>query len=219
MTLKKRIIMVLVALSHIATAQIGVILPGLQQRFEWRNQAKRFEILDNKFMITAGKGTDMFRDPGVSYNTDNAPKILTTVTGDFVASAAVSHGFINKWDGGALVLLQDSFNWVKFCFEKDYLGKNRIVSVVTREVSDDCNSAYINGSRVYLKMARKGKVVTLYYSEDRLNWTLVRHVQLAWDKDLKFGFLAQSPTGESCTATFEDLYFEYKTINDPYLGQ
>ncbi|MBK7010483.1 MAG: DUF1349 domain-containing protein [Saprospiraceae bacterium] len=110
--------MVLVALSHIATAQIGVILPGLQQRFEWRNQAKRFEILDNKFMITAGKGTDMFRDPGVSYNTDNAPKILTTVTGDFVASAAVSHGFINKWDGGALVLLQDSFNWVNFVLKR-----------------------------------------------------------------------------------------------------
>ena len=219
MILKKAVIFGLVSIVNLATAQIGVILPGLQQRFEWHNQAMRFEIMEGKFIITAGKGTDMFRDPGVSYNTDNAPKILTTVTGDFVASAKVSHEFLNKWDGGALVLLQDSFNWVKFCFEKDYLGKNRIVSVVTRDVSDDCNSAYVEANKVYLKMARKGRVVTLYFSEDRLNWTLVRHVQLAWNHELKFGFLAQSPTGESCTATFEDLYFEYKTISDPYLGQ
>lgn len=216
---KKIIIVLCVLLSQTAFTQIGINLPGFQQRFEWHNQAAHFEVLDNKLRITAGKGTDMFRDPGVTYNTDNAPKLLTAVNGDFVASASVSHAFVSKWDGAALVLMQDSFHWVKFCFEKDYLGKKRIVSVVTRDVSDDCNSAAIEADKVYLKMARKDKVVTLYYSEDGSRWTLVRHVQLPWKKELKFGFLAQSPTGEKCTAVFDDIQFEYKTISDPYLGQ
>lgn len=216
---KINLIAVFVTLVHMAAAQVGIVIPGIKQRFDWHNQAKSFEIVDGKFKIIAGKGTDMFRDPGVTYNTDNAPKLLTPVSGDFVASASVSHEFLSKWDGGALVLLQDSFHWVKFCFEKDYLGKNRIVSVVTRDVSDDCNSAVISNNKVFLKMARKGKVVTLYYSEDKSNWTLVRHVQLPWQQELKFGFLAQSPTGESCGVTFEDFQFEYKTISDPYLGQ
>lgn len=169
--------------------------------------------------MVAGASTDMFRDPGVSYNTDTAPKLLTQVKGDFVLSAKVAHSFVSKWDGGALVLMQDSFHWVKFCFEKDYLGKRRIVSVVTRDVSDDCNSETIDKDMVYMKIARKGKVVTLYFSNDNENWTLVRHLQLDWSENLKLGFLAQSPTGEKCEVRFSDIYFDRISISDPYLGK
>lgn len=197
--------------------QLPMIGPG--QSFEWHNKAENFTFNHKTLTILAGASTDMFRDPGVTYNTDTAPKLLTRVKGDFVFSAQVSHAFASKWDGGALVLMQDSFHWVKFCFEKDYLGKRRIVSVVTRDVSDDCNSETIDTDQVYMKIARKGKVVTLYFSKDNENWTLVRHLQLDWSENLQLGFLAQSPTGNKCEVHFSEIYFDHITISDPYLGK
>ena len=116
------ILAMLVFISNIS-AQLS--LPGFasHQKFHWHNSPQSFKITSDGLIAVAGTSTDMFRDPGVTYNTDTAPKLLTTVSGDFVLSAGVSHAFESKWDGGALVLMQDSFHWVKFCFEKDYLGK------------------------------------------------------------------------------------------------
>jgi Uncharacterized conserved protein len=74
----------------------------------------------------------MFRDPNVTYNTDNAPKLLFRPDNNFVLIASIEHSFSSKWDGGAIVLMQDSLNWIKFCFEKDYTGAKRVVSVVTK---------------------------------------------------------------------------------------
>ncbi len=199
--------------------QLYLPMFGSNQVFNWHNKAIHFSYTPKELTMVAGASTDMFRDPGVTYNTDTAPKLLTQVKGDFVLSARVTHSFVSKWDGGAFVLMQDSFHWVKFCFEKDYLGKRRIVSVVTRDVSDDCNSETIDKDMVYMKIARKGKVVTLYFSNDNENWTLVRHLQLDWSENLQLGFLAQSPTGEKCEVRFSDIYFDRISISDPYLGK
>lgn len=81
--------------------------------------------------------SDMYRDPNVTYNTDNAPKLLFRPDADFIFTTSIEHAFANKWDAGAIVLKQDSLNWVKFCFERDYTGANRVVSVVTKDISDD----------------------------------------------------------------------------------
>ena len=220
LTMFVRTFAILAMLVFISNISAQLSLPGFasHQKFHWHNSPQSFKITSDGLIAVAGTSTDMFRDPGVTYNTDTAPKLLTTVSGDFVLSAGVSHAFESKWDGGALVLMQDSFHWVKFCFEKDYLGKKRVVSVVTRDVSDDCNSEVVNGDKVYYKMARKGKVVTLYYSADNVSWTLVRHLQLDWTRDLKLGFLAQSPTGAQCEVKFTEVQFVYKSISDPYTG-
>ena len=44
----------------------------------------------------------MFRDPNVTYNTDNAPKLMFQPDDNFVLSASIQHAFLNKWDGGAM---------------------------------------------------------------------------------------------------------------------
>ncbi len=185
----------------------------------WTNAPLNYTIKQGVLRITAGEKTDMFRDPNVTYNTDNAPKLLFTADEDFVFSASIQHSFENKWDGGALVLLEDSLNWIKFCFEKDYTGARRVVSVVTKDVSDDCNSAAINKNMVYYKMAKAGNVVTLYYSSDGKKWLLVRHLQFNNKKSVRVGFLAQSPTGTSCTVQFSNIQYAAKRIKDPYAGE
>ncbi len=183
------------------------------------NKAKAVQVLQNDLLLTAGAKTDMFRDPNVTYNTDNAPKLLFQPDQDFVLTCAIEHPFRYKWDGGAIVLKADSLNWVKFCFEKDYQSKRRVVSVVTKNVSDDCNSIELYTNKVYYKMAKAGNVITLYCSTNNKNWFLVRHLQMDIPSTFQIGFLAQSPTGSACTVRFSSIRYKAKKIKDPYTGE
>src|SRR6266852_6238091 len=142
----------------------------------WEIPPMHFEFRDGNLLIEAGEKTDMFRDPNVTYNTDNAPKLLFKADDNFVFTTAIEHSFINKSDGGAIVIKKDSLNWIKFCFEKDYTGAKRVVSVVTKNISDDCNSVEIKGNRVFYKVAKADNVITLYYSLNGMKWFLVRHL-------------------------------------------
>ncbi len=194
-------------------------LPGIPHKLIWENKALQYSLKSEALTIVAGEKTDMFRDPNVTYNTDNAPKLLFQADEDFVLSAAIEHAFTNKWDGGALVLKSDSINWVKFCFEKDYTGAHRVVSVVTKNISDDSNSIEIDSNKAFFKMAKAGKVITLYCSTDGASWFLIRHLQFEAKPGFSVGFLAQSPTGKQCEVTFSQIRYDKKRIKDPYAGE
>ena len=181
--------------------------PSLPASLFWENTPLHFHGDSTQLLIEAGEKTDMFRDPNVAYNTDNAPKLLFVADSNFVLTAAIHHNFVNKWDGGAIVLKVDSLNWIKFCFEKDYTGQHRVVSVVTKGISDDCNSAAVPANTVFYKVAKAGNVITLYYSLEGRAGLLIRHLQFDSPTPLKVGFLAQSPTGKNCTVQFSHIRY------------
>jgi len=196
-----------------------VKLPGLPRPLYWENTPVSFSTANGQLMIEAGEKTDMFRDPNVTYNTDNAPKLLFQADSNFVLTVAIHHAFASKWDGGAIVLKADGRHWIKYCFEKDYTGAKRVVSVVTKDISDDCNHAAATANTIYYKMAKAGNVITLYFSTGGKSWYLVRHLVFDAHGPLRLGFLAQSPTGKSCRATFSGIHYSTKKIADPYLGE
>jgi len=196
-----------------------VKLAALPRPMYWENTPVHFEATGGRLVIEAGEKTDMFRDPNVTYNNDNAPKLLFVADSNFVLTAAIHHAFASKWDGGAIVLKADSLNWIKFCFEKDYTGHDRVVSVVTKGISDDCNSAASTANTIYYKIAKAGNVITLYFSPEGKSWYLIRHLVFDSSGPLKLGFLAQSPTGKNCRVTFSDIHYSTKKIGDPYLGE
>ena len=216
----KSIISLLVAVlfATITNAQT-ISIPVIPYPLHWDIQPLHFTAKGNTITIVAGKKTDMFRDPNVTYNTDNAPKILFKPADNFILTASIEHSFTNKWDGGAIVLKSDSLNWIKFCFEKDYTGARRVVSVVTKGISDDCNSVEINSNKVFYKLAKADNVITLYYSTDGNKWFLIRHLQFDAKPEFEVGFLAQSPTGTSCTVTFSNILYVERKISDPYTGE
>ncbi len=192
---------------------------GIPYPLSWENKPLSYTISATTINIEAGEKTDMFRDPNVTYNTDNAPKLFFTPDPNFVLTAGIEHHFVSKWDGGAIVLKADNLNWIKFCFEKDYTGQHRVVSVVTNNISDDCNSAAINGDKVYYKICKADNVITLYYSTDNKKWFLIRHLQFNAKGPLHLGFMAQSPTGKNNRVTFSDITYSNKKIKDPYTGE
>ncbi|MFB9842897.1 DUF1349 domain-containing protein [Mucilaginibacter ginsenosidivorans] len=185
----------------------------------WENKPLSYSMNASSITIEAGEKTDMFRDPNVTYNTDNAPKLVFKPDDNFVLTTCIEHHFVYKWDGGAIVLKADNLNWIKFCFEKDYTGRHRVVSVVTNNISDDCNSVAIAGDKVYYKIAKADNVITLYYSTDSKKWFLVRHLQFNAKGPLHLGFMAQSPTGEKNKVTFSEITYSNRKIKDPYAGE
>ena len=206
-------------LNVLAQREDSLFIRSIPHALFWVNTPKKYSIREDKLEITAGEKTDMFRDPNVTYNTDNAPKLMFLADENFVLTASIEHAFASKWDGGAMVIWQDSLNWIKFCFEKDYTGKRRVVSVVTKNISDDCNSMEINSNKVFYKIARAGNVITLYCSADGKSWFLIRHLQFNPQNSLQVGFLAQSPTGPNCVVKFTDIMYKAIAIKDPYLGE
>src|SRR6476620_9509829 len=104
-------ISLLLAILFVTTANAQTIsIPVIPYPLHWDIQPLHFTAKGNTITIVAGKKTDMFRDPNVTYNTDNAPKILFKPADNFVLTASIEHSFTNKWDGGAIVLKSDSLN-------------------------------------------------------------------------------------------------------------
>jgi regulation of enolase protein 1 (concanavalin A-like superfamily) len=200
-------------------AQNSLKFSKIPQPLSWENKPLSYTINANSITIEAGEKTDMFRDPNVIYNTDNAPKLFFTPDNNFILTVGIQHPFVYKWDGGAIILKADNLHWIKFCFEKDYTGQHRVVSVVTDNISDDCNSVAINGDKVYYKMCKADNVITLYYSTDNKKWFLVRHLQFNAKGPLHLGFMAQSPTGKKNKVTFTDISYSNRKIKDPYAGE
>ena len=200
-------------------AQTTSTIPGIARTCTWTNTPVRCVSAGDSLVIEAGEKTDMFRDPNVTYNTDNAPRLSFVADPNFVFTVAIHQPFASKWDGGAIVLEADKMNWIKFCFEKDYTGAHRVVSVVTKDISDDCNSVAVKGDVVFYKMAKADNVITLYYSLDGKGWYLIRHLQFNSRGPLRLGLLAQSPTGKRCRVVFSRISYVVKKIKDPYTGE
>jgi regulation of enolase protein 1 (concanavalin A-like superfamily) len=201
------------------SAQKPLKFSAIPYPLSWENKPLSYTISATAIQIEAGEKTDMFRDPNVTYNTDNAPKLFFTPDQNFVLTAGIKHHFASKWDGGAIVLKADNLNWIKFCFEKDYTGQHRVVSVVTNNISDDCNSVAINGDKVFYKIAKADNVITLYYSTNNKKWFLIRHLQFNAKGPLHIGFMAQSPMGKNNKVTFTDITYSNRKIKDPYTGE
>jgi len=110
----------------------------------------------------------------------------------------------------------DSTHWIKFCFERDYTGAHRIVSVVTNEYSDDCNSVSLPTDRVLLKVAKAGDVIILYYSQDGRSWFMVRRLRYVFTKPLLVGFLVQAPGDRESVVRFSHIQYQLKKVVNPF---
>ena len=90
-----------------------------------------------------------------------------------------------------------------------------IVSVVTRNVSDDANGVILNERDwIWLKLARLKDNYSLHWSDDGENYKMARLSSMPHSDTVKIGIEAQCPVGER--AIHEVLYFsiEEKSIDD-----
>jgi regulation of enolase protein 1 (concanavalin A-like superfamily) len=165
--------------------------------------------------------TDLYLNPAGAGGAD-AESMLNAATllglppaGDLQLSARVTVDFRSRYDAGVLLLWADERHWGKFCFEFSPAGEPMVVSVVTRGVSDDANAFVVPERSVWLRVSRIDSVYAYHASTDAKTWTMVRVFSLGaavtghW-----IGFEAQSPTGDGCTVTFDDIRFSRQRLED-----
>jgi regulation of enolase protein 1 (concanavalin A-like superfamily) len=183
-----------------------ITLPAFPAPLRWLNQpvAWRADGPDG-LAITAGPGTDLFTDPGGSSRRANAPALVGRLDGDFTVSARIRVELAGTYDAGVLLLYAGEESWAKLCLELSPQGRPTIVSVVTRGLSDDCNSFRVDGGDVRLRIARVGPAYAFHAAVGDDFWHLIRYFAL--DGDPAVGFLAQAPTGDGCAVRFEEIRY------------
>lgn len=191
-----------------------VAVDGLPFALRWQPLPAEWSTEGALLAVKAGARTDLFVDPGTGAETLTAPRLLGAAEGDFVFSARVSVGFGSTFDAGVLLLWMGPRSWAKLCFELSPDGEPIVVSVVTRGVSDDCNSFVVEGNEVWLRVARLGPAFAFHASTDGHRWQLVRHFALDTEGDLLVGFLAQSPLGTECSVRFDDIELSPRRLAD-----
>jgi len=196
------------------STQLPPDLPGALREADpavWRGDPEQAVI------GTAGPRTDLFIDPAGSPPSLNAPRVLATVTdGDFQFSARVSVDFAATFDAGVLLVWVDDATWAKFCFEYSPQSEPTVVSVITRGESDDANFITVDSHTMWLRISRTMPSYALHASTDGSRWQFVRHLRLgeAADATVRIGLSVQSPTGEGCTATFDEIRFSPTRLAD-----
>jgi regulation of enolase protein 1 (concanavalin A-like superfamily) len=163
--------------------------------------------------LTAEANTDLFVDPaGAELGSipDAGRFVGLPPAGDFTLAAQVSVEFASMYDAGVLLLHARERHWAKLCFEYSPQLRPTAVTVVTRGTSDDCNSFEVDGSRLWLRITRSGAAWAFHASADGSWWRLLRYFALGGDPAelVRVGFMAQSPAGEGCAATFDHIDFQ-----------
>ncbi|HEY6249560.1 MAG TPA: DUF1349 domain-containing protein [Candidatus Angelobacter sp.] len=206
-----------VSLAH---AQSTPELTGIPGTLDWHNTPTAWHITGNTVLnVSSGAKTDWFVDPFDGTVANSAPILWFVPADTYVFSARVKVRFSSKWDAGALMLWADDHNWAKLSFELSPDKKPTLVTVVTRGVSDDCNSESITGDTVFLQIARTGQTYVFYYSTDGSVWHILRTFNLATTNKVFLGFESQSPDGAGSSAVFSRIQYAQRKIANIYTGK
>ncbi len=198
------------------TRDEAIRIPAMTMPLRWVRPPQSWSVpADDSLVVAAGPRTDLFVDPRQASGPKlDAPALVGEASGDFLLSAHVTVDFVTTYDAGVLILYASENSWAKLCFEYSPRREPMVVSVVTRGLSDDCNSLVVDGFSVWLRIARIGPAYAFHASTDGSRWSFVRHFALDAGAEPSVGFAAQSPTGEGCAVTFDHIAFEATRIDD-----
>jgi hypothetical protein len=205
------------ALSPLVIAQTMPAIAGLPAGLSWQNSPHSWHVDEGKVLtLSSGEKTDWFVDPFDGTVAKNAPILLFNPDPDYVLSARVTVKFATKWDAGALMLWGDDHHWAKLSYELSPDGKPTLVTVVTRGLSDDCNSVHLAGDSVYLRIAKSAKTYVFYFSTDGTDWQVLRTFDLGTDMPIRAGFESQSPAGSGTVAKFSAISYDRRRLENIY---
>lgn len=169
------------------------------------------DIEGDAVTLTGGPKSDLFLDPAGDGTGPDAGRFLgEPPAGDFTLRARVDVDFRTTFDAAVLLVQASASVFAKLCLEYSPQGRPTVVTVVTRGTSDDANSFEVGATSAWLRITRSGRAWAFHASTDGSRWRLVRYFALGEHEaglTARVGFLAQSPTGESCRAVFEDIAF------------
>ena len=196
-----------------AAEQVGI--PRIPVSLRWDGGAAGSYLpQDDSLVIDARAGTDLFISPQRTAEALDAPHLLAHAQGDFLLSARVRSSLGRTHDAGGLLVWLNDRAWAKLGLEMSAQNEAETVSVVTRGTSDRASGFVVTGGHVWLRVARVDAAYAFHASLDGHYWRLIRHFALYASGVPSYGFFAQSPAGDGCTATFDQIAFEPRRLTD-----
>lgn len=192
------------------------LFQGIEERnipnyFSWLNKPNEWKFINGRLEIIAPTASDFFIDEEGPSIRNSAPFFYTNVKGDFDLTTRVDVEMLEMFDSGCLMLMSDSDNWAKLCYE-NWFGEPSIVSVVTKTMSDDCVSLKLGNVKPYLKILRSRNCFGFHYSLNNVDWTIIRYFNMNVPEEIKVGVVAQCPVGKGCKVGFEFLEMDSRKI-------
>jgi len=183
--------------------------------FKWMNPPSRFDFDNGEVTVVAEKETDFFNNPEDGKKTATAHYLYQDISGDFVSSALVRPDFSSQWNAISLMVHIDNDHWIKFAFENsDATGKS-IVTVVTKELSDDANGVILEEHKaVWLKIAKRDNIYSMLWSADGKEYKMARLTTLPEADSVKIGVEFQCPVGNKAEHLLEYFKIEQKTVTE-----
>lgn len=177
---------------------------------------------DDGLELRADAKTDWFFTPDGRARRDNV--ITASVMVDepvFSISAQVAVDFIATYDAGALFVRVAEDSWAKLAFEYSAMQEPTIVSVVTRDISDDCDGPPLKSGHVWLRIYRNRQTLAFHYSMNGSFWHFARFFSIPGLETgpVEVGLGVQAPTGPGTVARFTDIRFETAPIDNLRNGQ
>lgn len=199
---------------------VYVSYSGIEFSKSVNDAEKHYVSEDNRLSINGLPKTNYFNAPDGSRTDATAPILLTEVdnTRPFTFTAKLQSPIENRYDAGAVYLYLSNNNWLKYAFELDEHKRRRVVTVRTRETSDDNNHDIIEQDFVYMKISSDSKQIGLYYSLDGANWNLARLFKNEYPQKLWIGVSSQSPGGQGNVTLFEEMSLTGEHVKNFRLG-
>lgn len=185
----------------------------------WMNLPDNVRYDNGVMIVPTAPGSDFFIDPDNRSISASAPFVYWETEGDFIATALVEPDFSATWNAVSLMVMLDSVNWIKFAFERsDATGKS-IVSVVTKELSDDANGVRLpEASKVWLRVIRKGDLYSMFWSVNGEQFLMARLTRMKSQAAVKVGVEAQSPLKKEATHKIHFFAVESATVENLRTG-
>ena len=178
----------------------------VQPELDWLVPASgRSEIGTSSISFAAGPRTDLFTDPAGGEPKADAPILLGRPSGDFQLRARVSAPLASTFDAAGLVVWASATAWGKLELEYSPQREAMVVSVVTRDLSDDANAFTVAERLVWLRVSRSGEAFAFHASIDGRWWSLIRSFTFPGAGTAAAGFNVQSPTGEGLAGRFDEI--------------
>ncbi|MEC0264784.1 DUF1349 domain-containing protein [Paenibacillus anseongense] len=187
---------------------------SLHSSLQWMNEPHEWTFSEQSaLIITAPPRADFFHNPTEETRKNSAPFLYTTTSENFILTTRVSVDIRDRNDSACLMVMADENNWAKLCYE-DFRGRPSIISVVTKDISDDCIGDYVGNVKPFFRVSRYDNCIAFHYSLDGNEWALVRYFGMKNSQSLKVGVVAQSPVGEGCVVKFDYLQLFPNTNKD-----
>ncbi len=187
---------------------------------KWINPPEKFEIHDGTLIVTAESETDFFINPVDLNSSASAHVLYKEIAGDFVVTAQVKPDMASQWNAAALMVLLDDMHWIKFGFENSDATGPGIVTVVTRNISDDANGPILKETaHIWLKLIRKDQLYSMHWSYDGKKYFMARLAAMPKADSIKVGIEAQCPVGAQAVHRFNHFSIEHITVEDIREGE